>query len=599
MICGSSPRGAHSHGAPASKVRRESPAKDCLLIAVWFGVVTGLLEVLLWVARKLSPTPFSFLSKDIVWMAPLAGMATFVVPALVLCFASVLFRRRLSPVSGTLLFAFLATSSLLFWFHQFHWIPAILLALGSSYQLWVFTRARFQGFRRLVQRTVWKLIILVMGLIGITYSWQTVVEKNALAQVPLSSPDTPNLLFIVLDTVRAQSLSLHGNPKRTSPNLESLASTGVHFQSAISTSPWTLPSHASMFTGRFPHELSVGWYNPLDSTYPTLSEILARQGYVTSGFVANTVFCSYESGLDRGFAHFEDYSVSPGELFRSLGLIRRPMLEFFSLRQLLGYYDLLGRKTAARVNQDFLTWLDRQPNRPFFAFLNYFDAHDPYLPQPPFAITGPASTAEYRLLWNWWTMDKRDLPPEKIDDALTAYEGCITYLDHQLGLLVESLRERGILKNTLLIITSDHGELFGEHDLFCHGHCLYRPVVQVPLMISYPTRVPPGLTVSQPVSLRDIPATVIDLLGLENGDVFPGSSLSRFWQKGKSFPKAQDIVLSEIDAPPPPCTSGPRSVSRCCRTDEIAHPRRKTIHPKLRKRGGRALRLHGGPCGND
>jgi arylsulfatase A-like enzyme len=279
--------------------------------------------------------------------------------------------------------------------------------------------------------------------------------------------------------------------------------------------------------------------------------MLSRKGYVTSGFVANTMFCSYESGLDRGFAHFEDYSVSPGELFRSLAFIRRPMLEFFPLRQLVGHYDLLGRKTAARINQDFLSWLDRQPRRPFFAFLNYLDAHDPYLPPPPFANLGPATTAEYRLLCHWWVMDKHELPPEKIEEARKAYEGCIAYLDYQLGLLMESLRDRGVLANTLIIITSDHGEMFGEHGLFCHGHCLYRPVVQVPLLISYPTRVPSGLEVSQPVSLRDIPATVTDLLGLDAGGFFPGNSLSRFWEKGKSFDAAQDIILSEIDAPPP------------------------------------------------
>ena len=125
-----------------------------------------------------------------------------------------------------------------------------------------------------------------------------------------TAPSAANVILIVLDTVRAESLSLYGYHRDTTPNLTRLAARGVRFDRAFATAPWTAPSHASMFTGRWCHELSVGWNRPLDGTSPTLAEFLGARGYATAGFVANTTYCSYETGLDRGFAHYEDYDVT-------------------------------------------------------------------------------------------------------------------------------------------------------------------------------------------------------------------------------------------------------------------------------------------------
>ena len=128
---------------------------------------------------------------------------------------------------------------------------------------------------------------------------------------PLPSGDPPNVLLIVLDTVRADRLSLYGYRRPTSPTLERLAKRGIRFDEARATAPWTLPSHASMFTGRWPHELDVNWHTPLGTKFPTLAEYLGSRGYATAGFVANVHYCSYEFGLDRGFTHYEDYVLEP------------------------------------------------------------------------------------------------------------------------------------------------------------------------------------------------------------------------------------------------------------------------------------------------
>ena len=124
---------------------------------------------------------------------------------------------------------------------------------------------------------------------------------------PLPAKAAANVLLVVLDTVGADHLSLHGYARPTSPTLEELASRAIRFDRAQAPSSWTLPSHASMFTGMWPHELSVGWLTPLDRASPTLAEYLGTRGYATAGFVANLSYCATDSGLGRGFATYQDY----------------------------------------------------------------------------------------------------------------------------------------------------------------------------------------------------------------------------------------------------------------------------------------------------
>ena len=139
------------------------------------------------------------------------------------------------------------------------------------------------------------------------------------------------------------------------------------------------------------------------------------------------------------------------------------------------------------------------------------------------------------------------MSPQAVQAERDAYDGAIAYLDHQLGLLVDQLARRGVLENTLVIITADHGEQFGEHGLFGHINSLYLPLVHVPFLILFPSRVPAGIHVSQPVSLRDLPATIADLVGLRQNNAFPGRSLERSWRRGpESRPSLAEPALSEI-----------------------------------------------------
>ncbi len=168
----------------------------------------------------------------------------------------------------------------------------------------------------------------------------------------------------------------------------------------------------------------------------------------------------------------------------------------------------------------------------FFAFLNYNDAHTPYeVPDrsiPAFGLL-PASPRDRLTLHHWPKNDKASLSYHDVRMAADNYDDCIAYLDRRLEILFQELERRGVLDDTLVIVASDHGEHLGDHMLFFHGCSLYRQLVQVSLVIVDPRGVPAGRVVAEPVSLRDVPATVADLLGVGRDAPFPGRSLARLW----------------------------------------------------------------------
>ncbi|MDQ3697850.1 MAG: sulfatase [Gemmatimonadota bacterium] len=293
----------------------------------------------------------------------------------------------------------------------------------------------------------------------------------------------------------------------------------------IAPSPWTLPTHATIFTGLWPHEHGAEWWTPLDRAAPTLAEELAARGYATAGFVANVSYCSRESGLARGFSHYEDFTASPGRVLESSSLIRAA-LRSRQVRKMTGFYELPGRKRAPELNRSVLRWVTGQEEgRPWLVFVNYYDAHAPYLPEKPFdTLFGPAPRGEP------WIIEEaaRRSPPDDVDELLESYEETIAYIDHHVGALLDSLDERGQLTNTIVVVTSDHGEAFGEHGQMGHGEDIHMELLHVPLILAGTTRVPRGVSIAEPVSLRDLPATLLDLAG-KHGDVIPGSSLAARW----------------------------------------------------------------------
>ena len=525
---------------------------DLLLAGAWFALVTGFVELAFLAIYKFGMGRWIHLGPHVLWMTPLMDLLLFIVPASAI---ALLAWRRPALVSlrlASFVFAFLGFLSLFFLFPWLYKTARLALAAGLGFQTARLVAKHREGFLFMVRRTTGGLILTVVLLAVGVNVWIWASEGLALSNLPPASSSAPNVLLIVLDTVRAQNLGLYGYSRPTSPNLERLAKKGTQFELALSTSPWTLPSHAAMFTGRFRHKLTADFFQPFGTKWPTLAEALSSNGYATAGFVANFDYCTYESGLNRGFSHYEDFTVTPEEFFYSASLGR-----YFAtsrrLRRLLGHYDPLTYKRAEDVNRHFLSWLSKKPKRPFFAFLNYYDAHEPYLPAPPFDKEfGDVQKLKSALLYNGrgaGPSNKEKKTPEYRAMIGSAYDGAIAYMDHQIGLLVDELERKNVLDNTILVITADHGEHLGEHDLFGHSNSLFMTVIHVPLLISFPHTVPADRTVAEAVSLRDLAATIMDLANLREDSVFPGSSLRRHWEDGKNVSQPDTTpILSELNS---------------------------------------------------
>jgi len=207
------------------------------------------------------------------------------------------------------------------------------------------------------------------------------------------------------------------------------------------------------------------------------------------------------------------------------------------------------------VNQEFLDWLDRSSPRPFFAFLNYLDVHDPYLPPPPFDtkfshVRPRGDLINFQFQAHAYRR-KPTLSREEIQSEIDGYDGGLASLDEALGALFAELARRGLEERTLIVLTSDHGEAFGNHDLFGHGNSLYIETLHVPLILAWPGRIPGGARVESVVGLQDVAPTVMDVIGAP-ASPFPGRSLKRFWRGDDD--RRSGMVLSEVskafDGPP-------------------------------------------------
>lgn len=541
----------------SSSERGRTSIGTLLLIAAWFGIVTGLIEgPALLLFQRINWARWGAMihvSAPIIWIAPLVDAAFFL---LVACLVALLARfiRRFSPIRVVAgLLACLATYDWLSLTGRLKYSSCWLLAVGVGVAFSRWAGRNESTALRFWKRTLpWITATLALTLIGIQgQHWLT--ENAALRALPPPVPGAPNVLVIVVDTLRADHLSSYGYRRPTSPNIDRLAREGALFENAVSASSWSLPSHASMLTGRYQFEHGAGDVSgtpivqsnsPGLAGYPTLGEALQQRGYRSAAFSANRTYFSQNLGFGRGFTHFEDYfhSVTDSVVRTQLGgalaglylnSIRNPIFAR-ALRSLgcdaLLDADLEGaggirgaahvRKRATVVNDELLRWIDadRSP-RPFFAFLNYFDVHNPY--GAPVSYPKPA--------WPQGT-------------AADQYDDSVKYVDDAIGELISELEKRSLTKNTLVVITSDHGESLGEHHLTYHGHALYWELVHVPLILWYPGHVPTGVRVSVPVSNAALPATVLNLLSGQTAP-FTAEPLDALW---RTPPSAPGVLLSEL-----------------------------------------------------
>jgi arylsulfatase A-like enzyme len=523
-------------------------SSSLLALALWAGLVTGFLELGAIAPALLGPS-FAERSRDAVWMIPAFDGALLAVIGVVLVMIG-----RLVHVPWRVAAGILAGSGvllLLLVVRPLHWLAALALAVGIGTQVARFLASRSVAGARLVRRSLPWLIGSVAVLAGVSLGWRLLRERRLAGSRPVAERAAPNVLLLILDTVRAADLSLYGYARPTTPVLERLAQHATTFERAFATASWTTPSHASIFTGRWPSELGVTWDHALGPQWPLLTEVLRARGYATAAFVANDVYAGWESGLARGFEHFDDYprslwTATQGSSFGRwvYSPTRRliaPVLAKLPVLWRLRLPQVGERRSAEQINDAFLAWLDQARPKPYFAFLNFMDAHVPYSPPDSFRYRFQVVSTPDRSPDGWETAPVEPLTPTDVAPRQAVYDGSIAYLDSQLGRLFNELKQRGLLDNTLVVVTADHGDEFAEHGLVDHGNSLYRNSLQVPLVLWFPGRVPEGRRVRAPVSLRNVAATVLDLLEVNRSAPLPGRSLARFWS---STPANADTIVA-------------------------------------------------------
>jgi len=517
-----------------------------MLAGLWFGVVCGLLEG----AVQLFAQAFidiRYVSVHILWVAPCVYGIVFAAAGLLVAMLG----RRLFPEHTDrlllLLFVFLTVlvpSIILL--QPYAAIYAILvLAGGLAVIVWRLLSQRLEAVYGLIGRSApWLAALAVVTALVIPVLVQ-LHESRAAKALVAGDADAPNIIVIVVDTLRADHTSALGYARETTPYLDKLAQQGVLFERAYATSPWSLPSHASLLTGNTFDVHQVGWINHLGMrSYEgrVLPEVLQEHGYRTGAFSANMFWVTHDR-LGRGFIHFDDffYNFEDAVLRTMYGRA----FEEYVLRR-LGMEDIPARRHAADINEAFLRWAGKDTEQPFFAFLNYMDVHDPYLPPEPYrSMYAPPGQAPGILNWRVGRSDPQ-LDEVQLAVELAAYDGGIRYVDEQIRLLVERLGALDPAKNTLLVITSDHGESFGEHDLLLHGHSLYQEQLHVPMILTWPGRIPAGQTVNYPVTNASIAATILELLQLENPLLESAPSLAG----GISQPEPVLPVLAHVEQMP-------------------------------------------------
>jgi arylsulfatase A-like enzyme len=306
------------------------------------------------------------------------------------------------------------------------------------------------------------------------------------------SEPRPNVIIIVMDTMRADRLSCYGYERATSPSIDAFAGTADFYEKAFATATWTVPTHGSLFTGKLPFEHgaitrkddagTIG-VAPLDESHLTLAEVFQAEGYRTGAFVANNGFLTPRFQFDQGFATYHVERV---------------------------WSDVL--------NQRVMDWLKLQRRGPFFLWINYIDTHRVYntTPRPGF-LPEPAVQDQGELLDELYArVMPADAPvPAGLAQKVTdQYDTAVANLDEQIGALLQHLRDQGLYDDTIIVLTSDHGEYLGEHHLVEHSKDVYEEAVRAPLIVKHVGQVE-GRRVPRPTSLADVPHLIFGALPAE------------------------------------------------------------------------------------
>ncbi len=326
-----------------------------------------------------------------------------------------------------------------------------------------------------------------------------------------------NVVVISIDTCRADFLSCYGLPLETTPNIDSIAKEGLLCEQTICPVPFTLPAHCSMHTGSIPlghGVLDNGTYT-LAKDNITLAEMLKEQGFSTGAFISSYILDS-DFGMDQGFDTYND--------------------NFKSSRNTMGILERQGEETSRLA----VKWLEEHRDEKQFLFVHYYDPHFSYDAPEPFG----SKFASAELF--------KSFPPDRAAQH-AGYAGEIAYVDHCIGKIIDKLKELGQYDSTLICITSDHGEMLGQHGENTHGYFIYKGNIDVPLVLKIPGRKKP-LRIKNTVGLVDIVPTICSAIGIEIKHKIQGKDLLAYYDNNNSYPDrylfTQSLEPTKYDANP-------------------------------------------------
>ena len=325
-----------------------------------------------------------------------------------------------------------------------------------------------------------------------------------------------NVILVVVDTLRADRMSLYGHKRPTSPYIDKIAAHGLVADRAYSHSPWTMPSMATLFTSTYEstHQLSLAPgqdpdFSVLPPEHVTLAEYFAAHGYRT-GAISAQPWVAKQTGFHAGFDDFSLVATTDSP------------------------HD------GAFVVGETLDWLRRNGSSRFFLYLHFMTPHTPYQPPPPFeqlswvgkrpAKLEKLAGAKNQQFWDFLAGELQGTgplraTPEDVEYLLSLYDAEVAQVDWWIGVLHRELRRMGLWENTLVVLVSDHGESFFEHGMFLHGTHLFNENLHVPLLFSHPVLFPEPVRLMQPVGVIDVFPTIVDLLGGKPLAQFQGRSM--------------------------------------------------------------------------
>ena len=360
------------------------------------------------------------------------------------------------------------------------------------------------------------------AVVGIAHWCLVLVVVGATGCRP-DAPAQPNVLLISIDTTRADHCSVLGYGRDTTPRLRKLAAEGASFEKAYAPLPTTLPSHATMFTGRYPVSHGVvGNGVKLEESHQTLAERLRVAGYRTAAVVSALVL-HRRFGLAQGFEYYED------DFPHAEAHPRSSIRENWKGEKIEAAFTRQGNHTTRRA----LAWLNGSRDRaaPFFLFVHYFDPHSLFQPPEPYAsrFAQPSHSTHLEI-------------------EIDRYDAMIAFADAMIGRLLDGLDELGVAQDTIVVVTADHGEGLMEHGYFAHGAHLYEEAVRVPLVVRWPRRVRAGVVFREAVELVDLAPTLLEFAGIDEALAgSQGRSLAQALRTGGGLDSERPVFLHRRD----------------------------------------------------